>query len=164
MGISFRHAQPENLDQILPIYAEARAFMRSSGNLNQWVNGYPHKEMLLEDIARKQLYLCEENGEILAVFCYFQGIDPTYVQIFDGQWLNDRPYGVIHRIAVRQQGKGIAKLCYDWALERCGDLRIDTHRDNKPMQRSLARYGFTQCGIIYLANGDERIAFHKTVM
>jgi hypothetical protein len=27
------------------------------------------------------------------------------------------------------------------------------------MQKSLKKYGFTERGIIYLANGDERIAF-----
>ena len=40
-------------------------------------------------------------------------------------------------------------------------IRIDTHRDNKIMQHNLLKYGFTYCGIIYLANGDERLAYQK---
>ena len=28
------------------------------------------------------------------------------------------------------------------------------------MQRSLQKFGFTRCGIIYLANGEDRIAYH----
>jgi len=36
------------------------------------------------------------------------------------------------------------------------NIRIDTHRDNRIMQHVISKYGFTYCGIIYLANGDER--------
>ena len=158
----FRPALPEDLPQILDIYENARAFMRQSGNPNQWRSHHPAVEILKDDIQKGQLYLCMEGDDIAAVFCYFQGIDPTYLRIDGGQWLNDDPYGVIHRIAVASQGKGIVKHCYDWALRQCPTLRIDTHRDNNPMQKSLHKYGFSRCGIIYLANGEERLAFHKT--
>lgn len=30
-------------------------------------------------------------------------------------------------------------------------------------QNLLKKHGFKQCGIIYIANGTERIAFHKIV-
>ena len=158
--ICFRTAALEDLPQILPIYENARAFMRQSGNPNQWRDHHPAVEILREDIQKGQLYLCLENEEIAAVFCYFQDIDPTYVTIYDGQWCNDAPYGVIHRIAVAKPGHGIAAACFHWALSQCPNLRIDTHRDNLPMQRSLQKFGFTRCGIIYLANGEDRIAYH----
>jgi hypothetical protein len=29
------------------------------------------------------------------------------------------------------------------------------------MQKSLAKNGFVRCGIIHLANGDERIAYQR---
>ena len=29
------------------------------------------------------------------------------------------------------------------------------------MQHNIAKHGFTYCGIIYLANGDERLAYQK---
>ena len=29
------------------------------------------------------------------------------------------------------------------------------------LQKALAKYGFEYCGIIYLEDGDERIAFQK---
>lgn len=158
--IRFRTATEADLPDILTIYENARAFMRGSGNPNQWRNHHPAVEILRDDIAKKRLYLCLENEKIAAVFCYFRGIDPTYLQIFDGTWINDHPYGVIHRIAVAQQGHGIAQYCFHWALEQCDNLRIDTHRDNLPMQRCLEKFGFSRCGIIYLANGEDRIAYH----
>ena len=158
--IDFRTATADDLPQILEIYQNARNFMRQSGNPHQWRDHHPAVEILQEDIRKQQLYLCVADGEIAAVFCYFRDIDPTYLQIFGGQWLNDHPYGVIHRIAVARQGQGIAAECFRWALSQCPQLRIDTHRDNAPMQRSLAKFGFTRCGIIYLANGEDRIAYH----
>ena len=158
--IHFRTATADDLPEILSIYENARAFMRQSGNPNQWRSHHPAVEILHDDISKGQLYLCMDQEEIAAVFFYVQGIDPTYLQIFDGQWLNDAPYGVIHRIAVAHPGKGIADRCYDWALAQCPNLRIDTHRDNLPMQRSLQRHGFSRCGTIYLANGEDRIAYH----
>ena len=43
------------------------------------------------------------------------------------------------------------------------NLKIDTHRDNYPMQKSLKKNGFEYCGIIYLADGNERLAFQKSI-
>ena len=44
-----------------------------------------------------------------------------------------------------------------------GDVykRQDTHRDNHILQHILKKHGFQYCGIIYLLNGDERLAFQK---
>ena len=41
------------------------------------------------------------------------------------------------------------------------NLRADTHRDNRIMQHILQKHGFRYCGIIYLLNGDERLAYQK---
>ena len=57
---------------------------------------------------------------------------------------------------VREALKDIAKE------NNIKSIRIDTHKDNIPMQRALAKHGFIKCGIIHLANGDERIAFQKS--
>lgn len=162
MNLSIRTAVLSELPEISEIYAHARAFMRQSGNPNQWKDSHPAQSILLDDIARRQLYVCTEANNILAVFAYIPGEDPTYRIIKNGGWLNDHPYGVIHRIAVARHQSGVATFCFQWALEQCPDLRIDTHRDNIPMRSALAKNGFTECGIIYLANGDPRIAFHKT--
>ncbi|MBQ8309722.1 MAG: GNAT family N-acetyltransferase [Clostridia bacterium] len=154
-------ARYEQLDEILEIYASARRFMRESGNTEQWSGGYPSREVLEHDVAQEQLYLCVEDGEILGVFCYFEGIDPTYVQIFDGTWLNDHPYGVMHRVAVAKRGRGVASFCFAHCFEQCKNMKIDTHKDNLPMQRALERNGFVRCGIIHLENGDPRIAYQR---
>ena len=106
-------------------------------------------------------YVVEENNEIIGAFFFKIGIDPTYVNIHDGEWINDNEYGVIHRIAVKYHGRGIADYIYKQCFKQIQNLKIDTHRDNIPMQKSLTKNGFKRCGIIYLESGDERIAYQK---
>ena len=161
--LSIRSAEFDDLPRILDIYAEARAFMRRNGNPNQWWDYHPAESILREDIPKKQLYVIESESTIGGVFAYIQGTDPTYLQIEGGSWLNDEPYGTIHRIAVHHRGQGLIASIFDWALERCNNLRIDTHVDNKPMRRALEKYGFAYCGVIHIFNGDERIAVHKCI-
>ena len=81
--------------------------------------------------------------------------------IKDGAWLNDRPYGVVHRVACASRGRGLASHCLNWCFEQWGNIRIDTHRNNIPMQKMLEKNGFSRCGIIFVEAGPERIAFQK---
>ncbi|MBO5275325.1 MAG: GNAT family N-acetyltransferase [Clostridia bacterium] len=160
--MEIRHATPADLSRVMEIYAEGRAYMRENGNHEQWNGAYPSEEIVREDLAADRFYVVCEGEEIFGVFCYFFGDDPTYAKI-DGAWLNDAPYGVIHRIAVGANAhrRGIASRCFAFGYERCGNLKIDTHRDNFPMQRSLEKNGFRYCGVIYLENGDPRMAYQK---
>lgn len=161
-ALHIRHARPEDIDSIEAIYANARRYMAENGNPNQWTDGYPNREQVQSDLANERLYVCiDDSGCIAAVFCFFVGVEPDYLRIYDGSWLKDGPYGVIHRIAVGAHRRGVASACLGYAFSRCGNLRIDTHRDNIPMQKALAKNGFLPCGIIYTRNGGERIAFQK---
>lgn len=162
--MEIRKANFDDLHQVLEIYESARRFMSEVGNPDQWGKTNPPRERTEEDIRESLLYVVEEKGEILAVFYYNFADDPTYKVIYDGNWLNEEPYGVIHRIAVsdKARGKGVSGLCFDFAFSDCKNLKIDTHKDNIPMQRALAKHGFRQCGIIHLVNGNERIAFQKS--
>lgn len=163
MNMEIVKAAPEDVEAIEKIYSDARLFMKKSGNLNQWVGNYPSREIIEGDIKENNLYVVKKNSEILAVFFFKTGEDETYIKIFDGEWLNDRPYGVIHRIAVSDtaHGMGVAKFCFEYCFGMISNIKIDTHRDNIPMQKSLVKNGFKRCGIIYLKNGDERIAFQR---
>ena len=161
--MEIRKAIPTEAEAIKEIYENAKLFMRQNGNMHQWTGDYPTLELIRTDITNGNLFVCEEENKILGVFCLFKGPDETYKKIYDGAWTSDGDYYVIHRIAVAVHGKGVAKKCFDYGLAQNNHLRIDTHRDNYPMQRALLKNGFTKCGIIYLLSGDERIAFCKTV-
>ena len=161
--MNIRLATVEDLPSLMTIYNDARAFMRQSGNLTQWSGGYPSEALLRADIDEKALHVVCEGDELLAVFYFRIGEDPTYRVIDGGAWRSDAPYAVIHRIAVSKNShkKGVASFCFDYCYKIHPNLRIDTHRDNHPMQRSLLKNGFLPCGIIYLANGDPRLAYQK---
>ena len=150
------------LPRILEIYEKARAFMAESGNPDQWGTGYPPEEMIRQDIRDGKSYVNLEGDHIRAVFYFAVEADPTYGYI-EGSWLNDAPYGVIHRIAVDGSGRGVAAECFAFAAQHCENIRIDTHEKNIPMQRCLTKNGFTRCGTIYLEDGDPRIAYQKVI-
>ena len=156
-----RKTMAADIEAASEIYAEARRFMRQCGNPNQWSSTYPNEETVREDILSGNGYVCEDGGEVVGVFFFRVGNDPTYERIYDGKWLSDAPYAVIHRIAVKYQGRGIAGFIFRECFAMHPNLRIDTHRDNLPMQTSLKKNGFLPCGTIYLESGDPRIAFQK---
>lgn len=154
-----RNAEGRDLPALEELYAGARAFMKRTGNPNQWGDTNPTLEMLEGDIALGQLYVVEDGGRIRGAFALIFGADPTYGYI-EGDWLQTGPYATIHRLAGDGSG-GIFSAAVAYALERTEFLRIDTHRDNAPMHRLLAGHGFTRCGVIYLANGAPRIAYER---
>ncbi len=159
--MQIRNTRIEDLDTVMDIYDQAREYMRQNGNLNQWINGYPRRELIMKDIEEKCSYVCEDQDRIVCVFRFTAGTDPTYLNIYEGQWLNDEPYGVVHRIASASRQKGAASYCLDWCFAQTGNIRIDTHADNHIMQNLLLKNGYTRCGNIYLEDGAPRIAFHK---
>lgn len=147
--------------RIQEIYAYAREQMRQAGNPSQWGDSRPSGETLLKDIQNGQSHVMEELGQICGVFTFIIGEDPTYRVIEQGQWLNDAPYGTIHRIAADSAGKGIFEKCLAYCMQQIPNIRIDTHRDNVVMQHLLERHGFQECGIIYVDDGSPRIAYQR---
>lgn len=155
-----RKTTEKDLQFISDIYENAKRFMKESGNPTQW-NDKPNIDTAREDMERGVGYVAEEDGEVLCVFMFSLGEDETYKKICEGEWLNSEPYAVIHRIAVKEQGRGLIGYCIDECFKMCPNLKIDTHRNNIPMQRALTKRGFEYCGIIYLENGEERLAYQK---
>ena len=69
---------------------------------------------------------------------------------------------MIHRLASNGISKGVGKFCLNWAFEQSKHLRIDTHPDNKIMQKLFKNLGFEKCGIIYVAKDNfPRYAYEK---
>ena len=156
-----RPAKAADLPEILAVYERARRFMRESGNPNQWGGGHPAPDILWNDIEKGNLYILEKGGKIRGVFALIFGEDPTYAVIDGGSWLSASPYVTIHRIASSGEEHGILEAAVGFAFGQTPHLRIDTHQDNAVMQHLLLKLGFSKRGIIYLENGEERIAFEK---
>ena len=158
--MNIRKATQKDANAAGKIYEAAKKYMKDSGNPNQWTGAYPAEEDVIEGIADGTSYVCEEDGEVIGTFYFKIGRDATY-DFIEGEWLNSEPYAVIHRIAVKYHGRGIADFIYKECFNLHPNLKIDTHTDNLPMQRSLEKNGFVRAGVIYLANGDPRIAYQK---
>lgn len=150
--------------RLLEIFAYARELMKRTGNPTQWKT-YPEKDILKADIAAGRSYVLEAEGKIRGTFAYLTEIEPAYAGLEGGSWLNDEPYGTIHRIATDGSMKGILDAALEFAASQRPNIRIDTHEDNRIMLTALAERGFTRCGVVYydtdVKNHDPRIAFHK---
>ncbi|MDO5415775.1 MAG: GNAT family protein [Lachnospiraceae bacterium] len=169
-----RKAEWSDLPEMLKSYARARQFMKETGNPNQWKDTNPSEAVVEQGIRDQKAYVCVAEGpedgkegeelkagDLLGTFYFAIEEDPTYHKIYKGSWLNEKPYGVVHRVAASGRGKGFSGACFDWAGRQCGNLKIDTHEDNHVMQHVLEKNGFKRCGIIYLENGEERVAYQR---
>ncbi len=159
--MEIRNTTLADLDEVMEIYRKARQFMRAHDNPTQWLGGKPTREQIEDDIAKQQSFVCINEGKIVGVLCFFVGTDPTY-KVIEGEWLSDDTYAVVHRIASNGEVKGTGTFMMEWAFANFGNVRIDTHEDNYVMQNMLKKLGYTYCGIIHLANGEPRLAFHKS--
>lgn len=157
-----RKSNISDLPRLEQIYAYARNQMKKNGNPNQWGDTKPERAALLKDFEQSIGYVLEEEGHIYGAFAFFIGEDPTYHVIEDGAWLNEDPYGVIHRVASDGTRKGVMEQIVSYCQSQISNIRIDTHHDNHIMQRAIEKQGFERCGIIYIADGTPRIAYQRT--
>lgn len=163
--MEIRRSTEADFDKIMEIYEYARKFMAQNGNPNQWgPTKWPPAQLIHQDIASGTSYVCVHDRRIVGTFFFIQGEDPEpdYEIIEDGNWQNNGPYGVVHRIASDGSVKGTGKFCLEWACQQCDHLRIDTHGDNIVMQNLLRKMGFAHCGIIHVPeDNDPRLAYEK---
>lgn len=177
-----REGVAADLCAIYDIFDEARGTIAALG-IDQWQNGYPSREVIEKDIALSQSRVVVTDGGVCtacgrfggqacATFALIFDGEPTYNKIYGGEWLtgDSDSYIAIHRVAisVAMRGRGIAGEIMSYAADTARalgrkSLRIDTHRGNVVMRKMLEKQGFTYCGIIYLADGAERVAYEKLI-
>ena len=163
MNRIIRAAMPTDIPEIMQVIEAAKKIMRQSGNMHQWADGYPSEAVIISDMEKHGGFVIEDAGRIVGYFAFLPSPEPTYSKIYDGQWTDDTlPYHVVHRIASYPDVHGIFSDIMDFCFSHDVNIRIDTHKDNRIMQHNIEKHGFTYCGIIYLANGDERLAYQMT--
>lgn len=170
MDIKIRKTNISDLDSVMPVFDEARATIATLG-IDQWQNGYPEREIIINDINRSQSYLVELDGEIIATFALILDGEPDYDHIFDGEWQSgdkNKAYIAMHRVAisVKCRGKGISTSIVNYAVD-CArahgfkSVRIDTHKGNIVMRKMLEKHSFIHCGSIFLKSGAHRVAYER---
>ena len=165
--MEFRKSVETDISSIMNIIVQAQAYFNEQG-INQWQNNYPNSETIENDIINKNSYvLLSDNNIIGTVVLSFDG-EKSYEIIYDGKWKSNFKYGVIHRIAVdtNYKGLGLASAIINNVKEIClkkgvCSIKVDTQKDNIAMQKLLKKNEFDYCGIIYLEDKNERMAFEK---
>lgn len=165
--MEFRRAMKEDTERIMEIIAQAQEYLKKQG-VNQWQNNYPNIATVMDDIDNQVCYVLRDCDRVVATVTIIFDGEKTYAEIYEGGWLSSREYATLHRIAVDAgyKGRGLASVIIGNVEALChgrgiSGIRVDTHRQNTSMKRMLIKNGFTYCGIIYLPDGSERIAFEK---
>lgn len=154
-----RVADDKDMTRILEIFSIARSNMKKNGNPNQWGDTHPAKELVVKHMNENNLYVDEVDGVVQGVCALVPGLDDTYEYIEDGQWINDEPYITMHMVASSCEVKGVFERFCNYAKTKCGNIRIDTHEDNKTMRHCIAKQGFKYCGVIYVRDHSPRFAY-----
>lgn len=97
--MNVRIADLKDFEKIMKIYQYAQDYMIQSGNPTQWGHFYPDEELIRSDIHQNACKVIYDKNGIHGVCALFEGADPAYEHIEDGNWLNDEPYLTIHRLA-----------------------------------------------------------------
>lgn len=166
--MEFRRASEQDIPEILAIIRQAQSYFKEHG-IDQWQGGYPNINTIQEDIDKEYGYVLLKDNHIAATVAVSFDGEETYENIYNGAWLSNQPYAVIHRLAINNELKGIglASIVMEHIFELCrqkgiGCIKVDTHQENIPMQRLLEKNQFRYCGIIHVSDG-ERIAFEKLI-
>lgn len=167
--MEFRRSTLADTKDIMKIIKQAQEYLRSQ-QVMQWQNNYPNIQVVEQDIKDQNGYVIVDDGNILGTVAVSFDGERTYDKIYEGQWLSDHPYGVVHRIAIHEKykGKGLSSIIMDNIEKMCHDrniksIRVDTHEANKSMQKLLQKTGFEYCGIIYLVDGSRRLAYERII-
>jgi len=154
---------------MLSIVAMAQKYLAAQG-VDQWQDGYPNERVMAGDIHDGAAYVLERRGQVIGIATVLFTGEPTYAVIEDGAWASPEPYACIHRIALAATARGSGASGELMAgAERLirergvWGVRVDTHRDNRVMRGMLQKNGYAACGVIYLADGQPRVAFEKTL-
>lgn len=168
--MKYRLATLKDIIQIMEIIEDGRAFL-STQNSGQWQDGYPNETTMTNDIINENLYvLIKEDENIIVGVCALTYHEDDYDYLYEGAWLTDLPYMVMHRIAVKKEYRsmGYGKLLFGVFIEVAKkkgyrSLRIDTHENNTRMRKILDDFGFVYCGKAILTPNKDRMVFEKVL-
>ncbi|HHU90894.1 MAG TPA: GNAT family N-acetyltransferase [Clostridiaceae bacterium] len=167
--MEFRIATISDINRIMDIIRQAQEYLRNKG-VDQWQDNYPNLNIIRDDIEKRKGYVLEKDGQVVATVAISFSDEKTYEKIYEGKWITENEYAVIHRIAVDNNFKGkrlsseiiaqVEKMCLQSDIY---SIKVDTHKQNESMKKMLSNNGFQYCGIIFLEDGSERVAYEKVI-
>ena len=161
-NMELKLATISDINVIMNIITDAKEYLKNQG-LKQWnlSDGYPREEDMLKDIKNEACYLLIDENEAIGTMSIIFDKDENYDEIYEGQWLTTNQYASIHRIAIKnthhkkQLGKVMLELAEEIVKNKnITSIKIDTHKNNIPMTKTILYAGYTYCGIIKLKRSN----------
>lgn len=159
MQLIYKKATILELDKIFDIVQKAIKNMENQ-SIFQWDEFYPDKNILQEDIEKKELYcVVNELDQIVAFFVLNTDCDEEYK---NGKWLQpETDFLVIHRLCVNVdfQNQGIAKQVVTDIEKKAINLnkksiRLDCFTQNPYSQKLYNKFGYKTVGFVHWRKGE----------
>lgn len=83
--MEIRLAFPNEVDAIMQVMEDAKKCLADAGS-DQWQNGYPNADIIIDDIISGQAYVTLEDGELLAYAAVTKSPEEAYEAIYEGNW------------------------------------------------------------------------------
>jgi len=150
--------------EAIMILCKACAKHMISQGVFQWNEHYPNKNAFETDVSREELYVLEQDEQIIGTVVISIFMDKEYIPI---KWLTRNNNNIyIHRLAIhpKYQGKGYAQQLMDFAeayalKNKYTSIRLDTFSQNKRNQKFYELRGYKQLGDIYFPK-QSKYPFH----
>lgn len=152
--IKFRKAVYADVDGVEAIYNKVLTLEEQGCASIGWQRGvYPTRETARMALQRDDLFVCEEDGQLLATAIINHTQMPSYV---DGEWkvaADGDEVMVLHTLVVDPDasGMGIGSKFVDYyeqyaKSQGCKDLRMDTQAKNRAARRLYHGLGYEEIG------------------
>lgn len=157
MQINYRIADLADLEEIFGLVTKAIETMDEQG-IFQWDELYPDREILQEDILKKELYVGIIDKQIAVIYVLNQECDEEYK---NGKWkFGDKPFCVIHRLCVNPvfQNKGVAgkvmlHIEQEVLLREIAVIRLDAFTQNPHALKLYEHLGYSKVGDVHWRKG-----------
>ncbi len=151
-----REARPLDVDAIARIYENIHAAEERGKITTGWISGvYPVRETAEEAVRRRDMFVLEENGSILAAAI----INKTQMDVYEGAGWSfeaaEPEVCVLHTLVVEPQyarhgmGRRFVEFYEKYARSRhCTVLRIDTNAINAAARALYSKLGYREADIV----------------
>ena len=152
----FRNATMADLDQVAAIYDRIHTEEEAGRSTVGWIRGvYPTRQTALASIQAGDLFVAEEDGQIVATAKINQEQVPVYASAAWSREAKPQEVMVLHTLVVdpRCSGRGYGTAFVAFYEEYagahgCAYLRMDTQEMNRGARRLYASLGYREPGIV----------------
>lgn len=162
-------AEKKDLTSIMELIRKCVAAMNNNG-IYQWNDSYPNKDIILEDIVKRELFIFKIDSNIAGIMVINEEQSPEYSEVL---WsINSAKILVLHRLAVHPdfQREGVASALLNFAESTAKNegytaIRLDTYSKNPMALKLYEKHGYIKVGQVYFeGRKDPFYCYEKEVI